>query len=171
MDSDLVRILTDPLNDDKYIVDDTFCYVFANGQLTESAALPTALCAIDGNLVAARDTGSTDVVVQLQTQDMNLVGMKSVEFLEIGVQTDGTVYGDLSFSYSLGQDEHTLGLRLANPSAFVYLGATANYFRPKATIVAPTSLTLAYLTYGVKVSDNRIQNQLQTMSDRSWNAG
>jgi hypothetical protein len=169
MDSSLLRISTDPVRGDYYIFDDSACYIYANGQLTESNILPTALTVVDGSLVGAYEDLNRPVLVELQEQDLNLVGMKSIEFLEVGVQTDGEVWGDLRFSYQLGEDSRLLGFRPANESGFVYLGATANLFQPRVRVVAPSSMTLPYLTYGVKVTDNRIQNQLQTMSGGGWN--
>ena len=171
LDSTLVRFFQDDVRGDVYITDGTRSFILANGQLTEGARIPTSLCVIDGSLVGPFVAGSGQVTIQLWKADFNVVAMKSLEFMELGVQTDGSITGSTDFYYQLGEVAYSLGWRAVNESGFVYLSATANLFEPLIQVTGMTSLKLAYVTLGVKLSDNRIQNQLQTMSDGSWNAG
>lgn len=170
MDADLTRIMVDELRGDFYIADDNDCYLYANQQLTKATKKPTSLCLIDGVLVGPYVDSSGTVLIELQKHDLNIVAMKSVEFAEFGIATDGIVECSMRFWYNLGQDEHSFGWSPVNDSGFGYLGATANVFTIKLRITNATSFRLPYLTYGVKLTDNRIQNQLQTIQDGSWDA-
>lgn len=169
LSSSLGRILYDPIREDYHITDGSLGYIYANKQLTEATRFATQLCVYDDELVGAFEDNSGTIEIQLQEHDSNLVGMKSIEFLEFGLKTDGTVTAAVDFSYQLGQEERESTWKPVNNSGFVYAGVTANLLSPKLRVSDPSEFKLDYITYSLKVTDNRIQNQLQAMSDGSWN--
>ena len=171
LDPDGIRISYDYRHKAFYITDGLISYIFANGHLTEGNTKPTSIIMLDGTLLApTKQLGAAAVLLETAWQDLNLVGMKSVEFLELGMLCDGAVQATSRVNYNLGVKEQLVPWKPVNESGYCYVSGTGNKFTLLVKLISGSLFRLDYITYGVKLSDNRIQNQLQTISDRSWDA-
>lgn len=167
----LVEISYDDRLGDFYISDGTYTYVFNENGLTEYDGVVTSLENTPEGLVGYAEKNSSTVEVKLCPIDLNLVGMKSLEMVEIGVATDGDVFSTSQLKYDLSQlTTDDIHIRV-NDSGYGYFGHTGNSFIIGVKIQNATEVNLDFITAGFKLSDNRVQNQLQTISEGTWNAG
>lgn len=166
---DSVRISYNPIQREYYIADQNQCFCFANGHLTQMYQRPTSIGML-GSSVVAPVQGEAYAAVEITWgwQDLNLVGLKTVEFLEFGLATTGYAHCAAEVYYELGTTIHLTPYIPVNDSGYGYVGAGGNMFSPVLRVLDAQTFQLSYITYGVKLSDNRIQNQLQTMRDGSW---
>ena len=165
--ADIVISYDQDLND-FYISDDDSCFVLSQAGLTESSSIPTWLNRIDGSLVGCYAASSeSGILLELEYQDLGLVAMKSMEFIEPSLVSDGTIYAKVDGYYSKGQTEREGSWIRLDVNNFMYSGLTANMHKIAIKSADATSFNLDQLTYSVKLSDNRIQNQLQTLSMRT----
>jgi hypothetical protein len=169
LDADTTRMCYDPVKQTYYMGDGTRGFAFHNGQLTEVCVIPTSLITIDGSQIAVGEDATVEVNLQTMWHDYMMPVLKSVEFGEFGLTTDGTVTSRVDLSYEMGENVVELDWVRVNPSGFCYYSGTGNKVCFYLRVTDLTDFHLPYMTYGLKFSDNRIQNQLQTMSDRSWN--
>ena len=164
-----IRISYNPIQKEYYIGDADKCFCFTNGQLTEMLQRPTSVGMLGASVVAPV-VNSPSAVIDLVWgwQDLNLVSLKTVEFLEFGLATNGYAQCRAEVYYDLGTVMHATPYIPLNDSGFAYIGAGGNMFSPMLNVADFTAFQLNYITYAVKLSDNRIQNQLQSMRDGSW---
>lgn len=156
-----------------HISDGVKSYVFGKGGLYESSKCYTGLTLVDTTYYGIFNTVGIDnnVYVGSDVLDFNIVAIKNYEFVELGIETDGSVYSRVKMFYNNGKDVRYSPWIAINQSGYGYLGIAANKAIIEFKITDATELSFNYFTIGIKLTDNSIQNQQQTIADRSWNGG
>lgn len=171
LDLDNIMISYDGMLKDYYISDGAKTFVFNEQGMTEFDGMVTSLSRSNGELVGYAEKFSADVEVKLVPIDLNLVGMKSLEMVEVGIATDGAVSAMSSVFYELSQVTTGELYIPVNNSGFGYFRHTGNTFIIGVKVKNPSKANLDFITAGFKLSDNRVQSQLQTLSEGRWDAG
>ncbi len=169
LDLSATRITFDELNNEFYISDGVTCFIYANGNLLNRSKNFTSLIMIDDTLYGAYDDVDEDILIGSDDLDFNLVTMKNYETVELGLSTDGSAYVRAKIYYNLGQDVTYSPWVRVNDSGFAHIGVAANKASIEIKIEDPTVVELTHFTVGIKLTDNRVQNQRQTLMDGTWN--
>lgn len=156
-----------------HISDGVKSYVFTVFGLYECSKCYTGLILIDTTYYGCYNNVGIDnnVYVGSDVLDFNIVAIKNYEFVELGIETDGNVFSRVKLFYNNGNDIRYSPWIAINKSGYGYLGIAANKAIMEFKIVDATELNFTYFTIGIKLTDNSIQNQQQTIADRSWNGG
>lgn len=166
--SDVV-ISYDEVNNDFYISNGIVCYLMTKQGLSQLNQIPTSVARLSG-VLSGPATAVSPAVIEVHMDDMNLnlSTLTSMEFIELSLSTNGQVYVADKMSYQNGEKVVESAWKYLASSSFGYLGYTAQFHRPKIKVVGATRFHLDTVNLGFKLSDNRIQNQLQTITDGGW---
>jgi len=166
--SDVV-ISRDAVLKDYYISDGTSCYLLSANGLSESNNLVTNVVRIEGLLYGIFTVGvNAFIEIHFNNFNYNLAALTSLEYIELGLMTDGSPYVTDLLQYR-GRSDVSLSWRFVSKENFGVLQGTAQTHRPKLKVTTATEFKLEFITLNIKLDDNRINNQLQTISEGSWN--
>lgn len=165
-----IIISWDKKTQDFYISDGTECYLVSPFGMSETNQLVTSLARITGSLCGIFTSGgNSQIEIHFDQFDFLLSTMVSLEFVELSVATDGLVYISDEVSYQLGQRVIVLPWKPVSQVGYGYIGSTGTKHNPRLMVTDVTSFKLGLITLGFKLTDNRVQNQLQTISEGNWN--
>jgi hypothetical protein len=174
----LVVITHDVKLNEFHISDGLYSYVFGKNGLYESSKCYTGLVLVDSTYYGCYSNvnvfGSIidhSVFISSDVLDFNIVAIKNYEFIELGIETDGNIFSRVRLCYDNSKSVKYSPWVQVNNSGYAYHGCAANKAIIEFKIVNATELTFNYFTIGIKLTDNSIQNQQQTIADRSWNGG
>ncbi len=139
-----------------YISDGVKCYLLTDQGLCQVLQLVASAGSLDGASVGTFTTSANAyALVVSDIMDFGLRGMKTLGFLELGIDDTGTVTVAVDYRHSKAAGWSTTGYKTVNKEGAVYVGITAPEFRYRIKSTTYAATNLDYVTAKVKITDKR----------------
>lgn len=151
-----IVISYDPSEKEFYITDGVTSYLLTEWGLSEVWQAPTSVASIDGDSLGVY-TDLSNVTFELITDilDFGVRGLKTVEFMELGIDDANTVQTAVAYRYAKGGSFADLAYQVNNNEGVSHIGASAEEFKLKVKSSNYTGINLDWIKVHYKFTDKR----------------